>query len=63
MMDLRITLAMVVRGFDFEDAYDEWDRTNGVTRDRWFKGERAYQIGNGGAHPADRMPCRVAVRE
>ena len=54
---------MVVRGFDFEDAYDEWDRTNGVTRDRWFKGERAYQIGNGGAHPADRMPCRVAVRE
>ncbi|KAF2877337.1 cytochrome P450 71B25 [Massariosphaeria phaeospora] len=63
MLDLRVTLAMVVRRFDFEEAYGEWDRVNGVSRERWVKGERWYQVGGGGAHPADGLPCRVVLRE
>lgn len=62
MLDLRVTLAMIVRRFDFIVAYDEWDRLNGTTSPPTFQGRREYQIGDGGAHPADGMPCRVRAR-
>ena len=64
MMDIKVTLVMLVRQFDFEDAYEEWDHMQGRTEgDVWkFEGERAYQVGQGAAHPSDGMPCRVHMR-
>lgn len=64
MMELRVTLVMTVRLFDVEPAYEEWDRMNNTAQHRvcTFLGERAYQTGNIGAHPADGMPCRISVR-
>jgi len=63
MLDLKITLAMVVRRFDFKVAYGEWDQLNGRVGTRTFQGRREYQIGDGGAHPADGMPSRVFLRK
>lgn len=59
-----MVLALTVREFDFEPAFEEWDRLHpGKKRNRKVDGERAYQIEKGGAHPADRFPCRVALRK
>lgn len=65
MLDMKITLVMTIRNFDFKDAYEEWDRLypNPKLKYQTVAGERAYQIGNGGAHPADAFPCRVYIRE
>jgi cytochrome P450 len=67
MSTLRVSLVMLVRTFDVKPAYDEWDHihnhrisTKRVCR---FDGERAYQVGQSGAHPADGLPCRIIVRE
>ncbi|KAF4637481.1 hypothetical protein G7Y89_g599 [Cudoniella acicularis] len=64
MIELRIILALVIRQFDVRDAYEEFDRLNprsgGIVM---VEGERAYQIEGGGAHPADRFPCRVSLRK
>jgi len=62
MLDLKVTLCMTVRKFDIHAAYDEWDKLKCITRERTYFGERAYQRGNGGAHPADGFPCRIKVR-
>ncbi|MCJ1311863.1 hypothetical protein MMC25_005536 [Agyrium rufum] len=62
MTELRIILACVVRRFDFAPAYEEWDRLNPGSGLRTFRGERAYQIEEGAAHPAEHFPCRVTVR-
>ncbi|KUJ19325.1 putative cytochrome P450, partial [Mollisia scopiformis] len=61
MLDLKITLVMTVRLFDFRDAYKEWDKLHPTTRVNKFRGERAYQVGSGGAHPADAFPCFVSL--
>jgi hypothetical protein len=63
MLDLKITLAMVVRRFDSKVAYSEWDQVNGRVGTKTFQGRREYQIGDGGAHPADGMPSRVFFRK
>lgn len=62
-MDLRTVLAMTVREFDICAAYQEWDRLHPSGKAvKTVRGERAYQIEKGGAHPADGFPCRVAFR-
>jgi cytochrome P450 len=65
MSKLKISLVMLVRTFDIKPAYDEWDQIHGIPKLRTctFQGERAYQIGQAGAHPADGFPCRIKVRE
>lgn len=65
MSMLRISLVMLMRTFDVTPAYDEWDEMHGIPAKRFcrFEGERAYQIGQAGAHPADGFPCRIKVRE
>ena len=63
MTQMSVVLAMVAREFDFHPAYDEWDRLNPSKGLKTFRGERAYQIEEGAAHPADKYPCRVSVRE
>ena len=64
LMELKIILAMTVREFDIKDAYEEFDALRGKKgpRIKDVEGERAYQIEQGGAHPADRFPCRVSLR-
>ncbi|KAH8732130.1 cytochrome protein [Phaeosphaeriaceae sp. PMI808] len=63
MSKLRISLVMLVRKFDVTPAYGEWDQTYGIPKLRAcsFNGDRAYQIGQAGAHPADGFPCRVSM--
>ena len=73
MVQLRIVLVMLIRQFDFEVAYDEWDEVVHWIRNgsadkakglpRTYRGERAYQIEIGASHPAELMPCRVKLAE
>ena len=61
MTELRVILALLVRSFDFAPAYEEWDRLHS-SRGGTYRGERAYQIEEGAAHPVDKYPCRVVER-
>ena len=61
MTELRVILACVVRQFDFQPAYDEWDRLHPSKSIRKYRGERAYQIEEGAAHPVEHYPCRVSI--
>jgi cytochrome P450 len=60
MLDIKVTLAMVVREFDVKDQYEEWDRANPSTGIKTVFGERAYQIPQGAAHPVHGFPCKVS---
>ena len=62
MTELKVVLAHLVREFDFKDAYDEWDFANPRKGLKICRGERAFQIDEGAAHPADGYPCRVSLR-
>lgn len=62
MTEFRVILACIVRQFDFQPAYDEWDRLHPSKGLRTYRGERAYQIEEGAAHPVEHYPCRVSVR-
>ena len=64
MTELKVVLAIVLSRFDFTEAYEEHDRVHrvGSKRPRTYKGERAYQIEEGAAHPVDGYPCKVYVR-
>ncbi len=65
MIELKVILACLVRQFDFSPAFEEYDSLKhpkeaaGV---RMYRGERAYQIEEGAAHPADHYPCKVGIR-
>ena len=62
MLAIKITLAMLVREFDFDSQYEEWDRKNpaaGAVRTMF--GERAYMVAKGAAHPAQGYPCKVRL--
>ncbi|KAF2756235.1 cytochrome P450 [Pseudovirgaria hyperparasitica] len=63
MLDIKVTLALTVREFDIKEVYDEWDKINPSDGIKRLEGERAYQIMNGGSHPADGYPCRVTLRK
>ena len=62
MMELKIILALTVREFEVREAYAEFDRLYPHKGLMAVGGERAYQVEHGGAHPADRFPCRVSLR-
>ncbi|KAI4129286.1 MAG: hypothetical protein LQ338_002295 [Usnochroma carphineum] len=64
MVELSVVLAMVAREFDFTECYAEWDALHPAkTKGRkTYRGERAYQVQEGAAHPADGYPCQVSVR-
>ena len=62
-LDIKVVLALTVREFDIRDAYKEWDKLHPSKHIKTVNGERAYQISQGGAHPADGFPCRVSFRE
>ncbi|KNG84715.1 sterigmatocystin biosynthesis P450 monooxygenase stcS [Aspergillus nomiae NRRL 13137] len=61
-LGIKITLAMVVREFDFDSQYEEWDRENpGTGAVRTMFGERAYLVAKGAAHPSQGYPCKVRL--
>ncbi|KAE8398860.1 cytochrome protein [Aspergillus pseudonomiae] len=63
LLDIKITLVLTLREFDFQDQYAEWDRLHPRPGPKTVFGERAYQIPLGGSHPADGLPCRVSFRK
>jgi cytochrome P450 len=63
MLEVRAVLALTVREFDIKPAYEEWDALNPKKGLRMVDGERAYQIDEGAAHPADHFPCRAFLRD
>ena len=63
MLDIKITLALTLREFDFQDQYAEWDRLYPSKGLKTVFSERAYQVAQGASHPADGMPCKVFQRK
>ncbi|ORX98676.1 aflN/ verA/ monooxygenase [Clohesyomyces aquaticus] len=64
LTEMKIVLALTVRRFEMQPAYDLWDKKHGIKGRRFVGGNRAYQVegGGGGAHPSERYPCTVTVR-
>lgn len=54
---------MVLRQFNFHDAYAEYDSLNPSDGIKTMFGERAYMIQKGSGHPAQGFPCKVTVRD
>lgn len=63
MLELRVVLASIVREFDFEDAYEEWDIANPRAGEKTYRGARAYLIEEGASHLVDHFPCKVSLRD
>ena len=61
-LDAKTVLVMTAREFNIVDAYEEWDSLYPSKGIKHVNCERAYQISQAGAHPADGFPCRVRVR-
>ncbi|KAH8698046.1 sterigmatocystin biosynthesis P450 monooxygenase StcS [Phaeosphaeriaceae sp. PMI808] len=61
LIELRVILACLVRDFDVEPAYDEWDAEHPNEGIKMYRGERAYQVEQGAAHPVNGYPCRVKL--
>lgn len=65
MTELKVVTTIVLSRFDFADTYNEFDLAKGIkdAGARCYRGERAYQIEEGAAHPVDGYPCKVFLRE
>lgn len=63
MLDVKVVLALTAREFDIRHAYEEFDKKHPRVGLTSVDGERAYQIDEGAAHPADHFPCRVLLRD
>lgn len=59
LTEIKVMLAMTIRDFDIEDAYEEFDLMKGNKRGANVNGQRAYMMLRGGGHPADHYPCKV----
>jgi len=62
MLEIKAVLALTVREFDIRSMYEELDRQIPGEEVRTVDGERAYQVKEGAAHPADHYPFRVTLR-
>ena len=63
-LEVRLILALTMREFKIETAYEEWDEMHPRKGRRAVKtvdGDRAYQILFGAAHPSDGLPCKVSM--
>ena len=63
LTELKIVLVSICRALDFTPGYEEWDRVHKTTGLQRYRGERAYQIEEAAAHPAEHYPCRVALSQ
>ncbi|KAF2786394.1 cytochrome P450 [Melanomma pulvis-pyrius CBS 109.77] len=61
LVELRVVLACLIRTFNISPAYDEWDAKHPINGIKLYRGERAYQVEAGAAHPAAQYPCRVTL--
>ncbi len=61
LLEVRLILALTVREFTIESAYDEWDRLRRPKGLKTVNSDRAYQILLGAAHPNDGFPCKVSI--
>lgn len=61
MLEVKLVLALTLREFTIESAYDEWDKMKLPKGPKTVNGDRAYQILWGAAHPSDGFPCKVTV--
>ncbi|CAO1603760.1 hypothetical protein XANCAGTX0491_007338 [Xanthoria calcicola] len=62
ILELKLVLAITLRRFNVDSAYDEYDRIRGRKSPKTVDGDRAYQILAGAAHPNDGFPCKVTLR-
>ncbi|KAI0114207.1 cytochrome P450 4V3 [Hypoxylon sp. NC0597] len=64
MIELRLVSVLIARTFDIEEAWEEWDKKQGLnaTPTHVVNGQRLYCIGNGTVHPKDGMPVHVRLR-
>jgi sterigmatocystin biosynthesis cytochrome P450 monooxygenase len=62
LTEIKVVLALTVRDFVLEEAYDEWDASHKEKGPKHVNGERVYQVQLGSAHPADGFPARVYFR-
>ncbi|MCJ1360576.1 MAG: hypothetical protein MMC33_010584 [Icmadophila ericetorum] len=62
MLELRLTLVLAIRKFDFDPRFEEWEQKNGVKSPRMVNGELGYQILEGTNRPRNGFPCRVSLR-
>lgn len=61
MLELKLILAVTLRKFKIESAYDEYDKMHPRQGIKAVDGDRAYQILFGAAHPSDGFPCKVSM--
>ena len=62
LLEAKIVLAIVMRNFEINDAYAEYDLVTGRTGPVDVQGDRAYQVLLGSSKPNNGYPCRVTVR-
>ncbi|KAJ6023974.1 hypothetical protein N7540_004771 [Penicillium herquei] len=63
LMGVKASLAMVLREFDFHDAYAEYDALNASSGLKTMFDDRVYMIQKGSGHPAQGFPCKVTLRD
>lgn len=63
MIELKIALAMTVREIEVVPAYEQWDEMHPRNGIKTVDGNRAYQAEKVAAHPADRFPVTLKLRE
>ena len=62
MTEIKIILALTIRSFDIEDAYEEFDALKKNPKGMNVNGRRTYMVrGTGGGHPADGYPYKVSL--
>lgn len=70
MIETKVILAMTLRTFDFQPAFDELEKLRGdgsgypsdVEGVQEQFGDEAYQVQLGTAKPREGLPCRVKLR-
>ncbi|KAI1081024.1 cytochrome P450 4V3 [Whalleya microplaca] len=64
MVELRLVSVLITRTFDIEEAWEDWDKRQGLkaTTSHIVDGERLYCVGDGTVHPKDGMPVHVRLR-
>ena len=61
--EMEVVLVIMTRELDFATAYDddEWNAEHPKKGLHAFRGDPAYQIEAGPAHPLEKHSCRVSV--
>ncbi|KAL0935180.1 VerA protein [Colletotrichum truncatum] len=64
LVEIKLVSALIMRNFDVEEAWSDWDVAQGITGQRdTVRGQRLYVAGDGIGHPKDGMPVHVRLRQ